>query len=93
MVSPTTLPAWQALDKLRGRHESLHMRDAFAQETERFNRYSLEFGDLLFDYSKNRITKKTVSLLIDLARQTDLAKNIEAMFSGEKINVTEGRAV
>jgi glucose-6-phosphate isomerase len=69
------------------------MRDLFARDPERFERFSLRLGDILFDYSKNRITEETMSLLLSLARQADLAERIEAMFSGEKINTTEGRAV
>jgi glucose-6-phosphate isomerase len=69
------------------------MRDLFAQDPQRFERFSLQFGDLLFDYSKNRITERTMTLLCDLARQANLGAAIEAMFSGQKINVTENRAV
>lgn len=69
------------------------MRDLFAADPQRFDRFSLRLGDLLFDYSKNRITEKTLELLLELARQAGLAAKIEAMFRGERINVTEGRAV
>jgi glucose-6-phosphate isomerase len=69
------------------------MRDLFASDPERFEQFSLRLGDILFDYSKNRITEETVALLIDLVRQTGLAEKIQAMFAGEKINNTEGRAV
>ena len=89
----TDLPAWKELKEHYNTLTSLYMRDLFAREPKRFERFSLCFEDILFDYSKNRITEKTVSLLMELAREAGLAKKIEAMFSGEKINVTEGRAV
>ena len=69
------------------------MRDLFAADSGRFDKFSLHLGDILFDYSKNRIKEETVSLLLDLARQAGLPGQIRAMFSGEKINNTEGRAV
>lgn len=71
----------------------VHMRDLFAQDPRRFNKFSLRLNDILFDYSKNRITEKTMSLLFDLAREAGLQEKIAAMFSGEKINNTEDRAV
>jgi len=89
----TDLPAWKALKEHHHELASLHMRDLFAREPKRFERFSLHFENILFDYSKNLTTKKTVSLLMELAREAGLAKKIEAMFSGEKINTTEGRAV
>ncbi len=69
------------------------MRDLFAADSARFDKFSLRFEDILFDYSKNRITEETVGLLLDLARQARLSDAIEAMFTGQKINVTEKRAV
>ena len=69
------------------------MRDLFASDPERFEKFSLRLDDILFDFSKNRITERTIGLLIDLARQAGLAEKIQAMFAGEKINNTEGRAV
>lgn len=86
-------PAWQALARHQREISDLHMRDLFDRDPQRFDRYSLQLGDILFDYSKNRITEKTLPLLFDLARQERLAERIEAMFSGQKINLTEGRAV
>ena len=93
MSELTDLPAWKALAQHRQAIDGAHMRDLFAQDPRRFERFSLRFGDILFDYSKNRITVETMSLLIDLARATNLRAKIEAMFSGEKINSTENRAV
>jgi len=86
-------PAWQALIKHQQEMADVHLRDLFARTPQRFERFSLRLGDILFDYSKNRITDKTLTLLVDLARQANLAQRIEAMFSGEKINTTEDRAV
>src|SRR5512134_1915488 len=86
-------PTWQALSQHYREVSGLHMRDLFARDPERFTRFSLRMGDILFDYSKNRITEGTLPLLFDLARQAGLAEKIEAMFSGQKINSTEERAV
>lgn len=69
------------------------MRDWFAQDSQRFHDLSLQLDDLLLDYSKNRITRETFALLMDLARECDVSGWIERMFSGEKINCTEDRAV
>ncbi len=85
--------AWQALEAHYGQVKDLHMRALFAQEPDRFERLSIKFGDILFDYSKNRITDETMRLLLNLAEDANLAAQIEAMFTGEKINNTEGRAV
>src|SRR5262249_16818837 len=89
----TNSPAWTALKQHYQEMQGVQMRDLFAQDPMRFGRFSLQFGDLLFDYSKDRITEKTVSLLLDLARQGKLDEGIQAMFTGQKINVTENRAV
>jgi glucose-6-phosphate isomerase len=86
-------PAWQALIKHQLEIDNVPMRELFAQDPQRFERFSLRFGDILFDYSKNRITAKTMALLFDLAHQAQLAQRIEAMFNGGKINITENRAV
>lgn len=86
-------PAWQALARHQEEVASLHMKDLFERDPQRFARYSLRLDDILFDFSKNRITDETLPLLFELARQARLAQKIEAMFSGEKINVTENRAV
>jgi glucose-6-phosphate isomerase len=93
MSSVTQLPAWKDLEAHYQEISGLHMRDLFTNDPERFDKFSPRLHDILFDYSKNRITRKTVDLLIELAQQSGLAEMIEAMFSGEKINNTEGRAV
>ena len=89
----TNLPVWQALTEHKSIIEGLHMRDLFNQDPQRFERFSINFNDILFDYSKNRISEETLRLLFDLARQAKLAEAIAAMFSGAKINLTEKRAV
>lgn len=86
-------PAWTALEEHYLEIQHLHMRDLFAHDSQRFARFSLRFEDILFDYSKNRITEKTISLLLNLAHQANLSQYIERMFTGQRINVTENRAV
>jgi glucose-6-phosphate isomerase len=93
MTSPAEYPAWQALGAHYEAIAPLHMRDLFEGDPERFRRFSLRFDDILLDYSKNRITEETVGLLLDLAEQARLKSWIERMFTGEKINSTEHRAV
>lgn len=70
-----------------------HLKDLFAEDPARFEKFSIQFNDILVDYSKNRITDKTMALLIQLANECGLKDAINAMFSGEAINETEGRAV
>jgi glucose-6-phosphate isomerase len=72
---------------------TVHMRDLFASDPGRFERFSLQAGELLLDYSKNRITDETMKLLVRLAEEAEVAGWRERMFSGEKINNTENRAV
>ncbi len=93
MSQLTTSPAWQALAAHRQALAGVQMRDLFAQDPQRFARFSLHFQDLLFDYSKNRITDATMTLLLALAEQAQVPDAIAAMFSGAKINNTEDRAV
>src|SRR3954447_9642627 len=90
---PTRLPAWQALTAHHAEVAPLHVRDLFRQDGERFAKFSRRFQGILLDYSKNRVTERTMALLFDLARQAGLPSMIEKMFTGEKINTTEGRAV
>jgi len=85
--------AWQALQAHYPALARVHMRDLFQGDAQRFNRFSLSVNDLLLDYSKNRITEETLRLLFDLAAQADIKASSERMFSGDKINVTENRAV
>jgi len=93
MTNPTNLPVWQQLCDHYHETSSLHMRDLFAQDEQRFEKLSMKFGDLLLDYSKHRITEKTLPLLLQLARDMDVEGWRERMFTGEKINFTEDRAV
>lgn len=93
MSSLTDSTIWHDLQNHFNKVANLQMRDMFDEDPCRFDKFSLCFNDILFDYSKNRITEKTLSLLLELARQRKLDKKIEAMFSGEKINQTEQRAV
>jgi glucose-6-phosphate isomerase len=89
----TETAPWKALEEHHREICDVHLRDLFADDAERFGRFSLELDGLLFDYSKNRIDDKTVELLVDLARASGVGDAARAMFSGEKINWTEGRAV
>jgi glucose-6-phosphate isomerase len=93
MSALTDSPAWQALTEHQREMADVHMRGLFDRDPQRFERFSLRTGDILFDYSKNRITEETMWLLMELAREAKLAERIEAMFTGEKINTTEDRAV
>jgi glucose-6-phosphate isomerase len=89
----TDSSAWKALQAHYESMASVHMRDLFAEDPNRFDHFSLRFGDILVDFSKNRITDETLGLLRDLARQAELGAWTERMFGGEKINTTEDRAV
>ncbi|MFN8487773.1 MAG: glucose-6-phosphate isomerase [Caldilineaceae bacterium] len=93
MSALTQSPAWQALLAHKRTLEQVQMRELFVQDAQRFAKFSLRFQDILFDYSKNRITSETIPLLLALARQAKLADAIDAMFTGQKINTTENRAV
>ncbi|SDZ78506.1 glucose-6-phosphate isomerase [Desulfuromusa kysingii] len=91
MPELTKREAWKNLQRHYQSIEALHMRDMFAAEPQRFTTFSLQLDDILFDYSKHRITSTTLKLLVELARQTGLQNKIEKMFSGERINTTEQR--
>jgi glucose-6-phosphate isomerase len=93
MSKLTLTHAWQALTAHYATIQSLQMRQQFLDDPARFEKLSLKFNNLLFDYSKNRITEETLPLLIALARETELPAFIEQQFNGSKINSTEGRAV
>jgi len=93
MSALTQSEAWKALEAHHKSVASEHMRRMFEQDPQRFERFSLRFEDILLDYSKNRITEETMRMLLDLARQANLKDWIEKMFNGEKINITEDRAV
>jgi glucose-6-phosphate isomerase len=84
--------AWATLEQHRDRVAPLHLRDLFAGDPERFRRFSLRHEDLLLDYSKQRVTAETMTLLHELARAADVAGWTERLFAGERINVSEDRA-
>jgi glucose-6-phosphate isomerase len=92
-INPTTTPSWQALEKHFQSMCKVHMRDLFADDPQRFDKFSLRFEDILVDYSKNRIESETLTLLLELAREVDLPDGIAKMFTGARINATENRAV
>lgn len=92
-INPTETQAWKALEEHFESMKSVHMRDLFAKSPNRFQEFSLQFEDVLLDYSKNIINSKTKKLLIQLAQECELQAAIDSMFSGQKINETEGRAV
>ena len=89
----TQTDAWRALGALAEQHEDIHMRTLFEQEPDRFDRMSLRVGALLADYSKHRVTDDILTALLDLASIAEVESRREAMFSGERINVTEDRSV
>ncbi len=91
-INPLHTNSWQAL----GEHFSendFDLRELFQENDSRFQEFSIEYKNLLFDYSKNLINKETLNLLLNLAQETELASAIEKMFTGDLINETEGRAV
>jgi glucose-6-phosphate isomerase len=87
------LAAWKALEAHFQAIKGRHLRDLFAEDAERGQRFVAEAAGLYFDYSKNRITAETLELLIQLAKESKLSERIGAMFRGERINVSENRAV
>jgi len=91
--SLTLLPAWTSLVEHSTEIKKVHLRELFAKETTRGERFTGEAAGLFLDYSKNRVTETTLKLLLQLADECDLRGRIEAMFRGEKINITENRAV
>lgn len=93
-INPTQTPAWNALTAHFESAQDMDLKELFAQDAARFDKFSTRFGsDILVDYSKNLINEETMKHLFALAGETELKAAIEAMFSGEAINQTEGRAV
>ncbi len=85
-----------AYKRLKSHHKAIIKTDIktmFAEDPKRFNKLSVRFGDILLDYSKNNVTTRTMTNLVNLAEECQLAESIEKMFAGDKINATEGRAV
>ena len=93
MSAPTQTSTWQKLIEHRNAMQGVHLRTLFEDDAQRFDKFSLQLEDFLFDYSKHRITADTVALLIELAEQMDVPQFIERMFRGEQINFTERRPV
>jgi glucose-6-phosphate isomerase len=89
----TARPAWQALEAHYQKIKATHLRQLFADDPKRGERMSIETAGIYLDYSKNRITDETLRLLLQLAEESGLRARIDAMFRGEKINVSEQRAV
>ncbi|WP_101775845.1 glucose-6-phosphate isomerase [Pasteurella oralis] len=93
-INPTSTAAWKALEQHNQQQSAVTIQQLFAQEKDRFADYSLMFNnEILVDFSKNNVTKETLALLRQLANECALSDAIEAMFTGEKINRTEDRAV
>ncbi len=92
-LNPTHTASWRLLDEHFARIKDVRMRDLFVQDPHRFGTFSLRFNDILVDYSKNRITRETLKLLIGLAEEVGLSEAIDRMFTGDRINETENRPV
>ncbi|MDH5765120.1 MAG: glucose-6-phosphate isomerase [Gammaproteobacteria bacterium] len=93
MTDLSQSPAWVALKAHYDEIKDSHMRDLFREDPERFSRFSTSLNDILLDFSKNRITDTSFQLLLDLARQSDVEGWRDRMFSGDRVNCTESRAV
>jgi glucose-6-phosphate isomerase len=92
-TSLTSRPAWKALQAHYQQVKNAHLRELFAQDPKRGERYTASGAGLTLDYSKNRVTDETLKLLVALAEDAGVAARRDAMFRGEKINITEKRAV
>lgn len=92
-INPTSTNAWKNLQVFYNANYKTKISSLFAADENRFSKYSIVFGDILFDYSKNILTQESLNLLLELANQCQLPEAMKAMFAGEKINETEGRAV
>jgi glucose-6-phosphate isomerase len=91
--NPIETKAWQKLEMIFLTLQATHLRELFADDPDRFNKFSLQFEDILIDYSKNIVNEEALSLLTELANEVELRPAIEAMFNGDPINQTEGRSV
>lgn len=92
-VNPTETKAWQQLTAHYNATNNIHLKSLFNNDADRKNKFTINFNEFEFDYSKNRITEETLKYLLELANEVDLKGAMDAYFSGEKINKTEGRAV
>lgn len=96
MLKSTPFDQSAAYKKLKTHHKTIaqkHLKSLFEEDSDRHRKFSIRFGDIMLDYSKNRITTRTRAYLVQLAQESGLADAIEQMFNGEKINATEGRSV
>lgn len=92
-INPTKTTAWKKLHEHSKAMKHVHMRDLFAEDKNRFKKFSFALPDIICDFSKNLVNEETKALLLDLAYECELQKAIKAMFTGELINDTEGRSV
>ncbi len=92
-INPTETKAWQKLNNHFNSIKDTHLKSLFNENSERKSDFTLNFNDFEFDYSKNRINKETIEILLELANEVDLKSAMDSYFSGEKINKTEKRAV
>jgi len=92
-INPIHTSAWGKLQDHFNEAKQFQMKEMFANDPERFEKFSLHFNDIILDFSKNLISEETIELLLELAKETNLKASIESFFTGEKINQTEGRAV
>ncbi len=92
-INPTQTPAWGKLQSHFQQMQTVRMKDLFAEDSQRFDHFSIRFEDILLDFSKNIIRQDTLDMLHELARDVKLKEAMEAMFTGEQINQTEGRSV
>ncbi|MBN4084983.1 glucose-6-phosphate isomerase [Flavobacteriaceae bacterium AH-315-B10] len=92
-INPTKTKAWSKLEEHFKDIKDVHMKDWFIKDKQRAKRFTIKWDDFYVDYSKNRITQKTIDLFLELAEEVDLKNAISKYFSGDKINITEDRAV
>src|SRR5258706_13625382 len=92
-INPAETPAWQKLTALFMKLQAVHLRELFDEDAQRFQKFNVQFEDILADYSKNIINQGVIEILIELAHETELPEAIKAMFEGVPINQTEHRAV
>jgi glucose-6-phosphate isomerase len=92
-INPSTTRSWADLREHHARLKDVSMRELFTRDSRRFEKFSIRFNDILVDFSKNRITEETLDLLLALARETAVGDAVQRMFTGDRINETEGRAV
>ncbi|MFZ2895694.1 MAG: glucose-6-phosphate isomerase [Saprospiraceae bacterium] len=92
-INPANTSSWKSLSSSQKRLEGVDIKTLFSADENRFDNYSISFGDIMFDYSKNRIDGQVMAELLGLAEECKVRESIDAMFGGEKINETEGRSV